>query len=36
MAQAPSADLTLFGRLDMGLVAIDDGTRRSARIDSGR
>lgn len=36
MAQAPSADLTLFGRLDMGLVAIDNGTRSSARIDSGR
>jgi predicted porin len=36
LAQAPSADLTLFGRVDVGLVAIDDGTRSNARVDSGR
>jgi len=36
LAQAPSTDLTLFGRVDLGLVAIDDGTRSSTRVDSGR
>jgi predicted porin len=36
LAQAPSTELILFGRVDVGLVAIDDGTRNNARVDSGR
>jgi predicted porin len=35
-AQAPSSSITIFGRADMGLVAIDDGAHTTTRADSGR
>lgn len=36
LAQTPPTNLTIFGRVDLGLVSIDDGAGSSTRVDSGR
>ncbi len=36
LAQAPSPNVTIFGRVDAGLVSIDNGQTSTTRLDSGR